>query len=136
MGLRTPDAQESEFRRRFGARVRELRERAGLTQGEAARLCGLSKVFFGTLERAVKSSTLETVEKVAHGLGVEAADLFRRDTPSGTRDDGPAERLARKVASLAQKADARKVERFERIAKVYFEADARSPKSRPARRRK
>ena len=61
----------------LGNRVRELRERQDLTQGQLARASSISKVFLGVVERGEKAATVESLEKIARGLQVEPVDLFR-----------------------------------------------------------
>ena len=67
-----------DIQRQFGARVRELRARAGLTQAELAGLCGraVEAQRVGELERGEQNATLKTVERLAKGLGCEPAELF------------------------------------------------------------
>jgi transcriptional regulator with XRE-family HTH domain len=107
---------------RFGMRVRELRERAGLSQGDLADASGISKVFLGVVERAEKSCGLESVEKIARGLNVEPGELFRFKGRAEAKGR-PAARMGRKVASLAVGASQAKLKRFVRIAKAFFEED-------------
>jgi len=102
-------------------RIRSLRERAGLTQKALAHASGLSGVFMGTIERAEKSASIETVEKVARGLGVPPFELLRFDSTPGDAD--PADRLARKIAGLARGEGEGKLRKFERLARVFFEPD-------------
>jgi transcriptional regulator with XRE-family HTH domain len=56
----------------FGARLRELRERAGLTQGGLAGLAGMSQAGISDLEqeRGGRRPSWETVQKLAKALGV------------------------------------------------------------------
>lgn len=105
----------------FGERVRRLRERAGLSQRDLARASGVSAVYLGTIERAEKGASIETIEKLARGLGVEPAELLRFDAPAGSPD--PVEKLARKIVGLARGANESKLDRFERVARAFFEAD-------------
>jgi transcriptional regulator with XRE-family HTH domain len=107
---------------RFGERIRELRERAGLSQADLADAADISKVYLGAVERAEKTSSLETVEKLARGLNMEPADLFAFKGRHEA-EHAPAARMGRKVASLAQGASEGKIARFERIAKLYFEEE-------------
>ncbi len=67
-----------DIQKAFGRRVRELRKRAGLTQAELAARCGRNMEMqrIGEIERGERNCTLETVEKLAKGLKVEAAELF------------------------------------------------------------
>ncbi len=67
-----------DIQQKFGQRVRELRTRAGLTQAKLAAKCGKAMEMqrIGEIERGERNCTLETVEKLAKGLKVEAAELF------------------------------------------------------------
>ena len=59
----------------FGLRVRELRVARGLTQEKLAALAGMHFTAIGHIERASRSSTLETVLKLAHALQVQPREL-------------------------------------------------------------
>lgn len=67
-----------EIKKEFGRRVRELRKRAGLTQAELAQRCGrnIEMQRIGEIERGERNCTLQTVERLAHGLTCEPAELF------------------------------------------------------------
>lgn len=124
--------REGGIKGQLGARVRQLRERAGLTQGDLANASGLSKVYLGTVERAEKGASVEVLEKLAHGLGVTPAELLRFGARAETAA-GPAEQLGKKVAALAKGASPGKLARFEVIARAYFE-DEDAPLPRQKRR--
>jgi transcriptional regulator with XRE-family HTH domain len=61
---------------RFGARLRELRERAGISQEESAHLAGLDRSYIGQVERGERNVSLVNIYKIARGLGVSPGDLF------------------------------------------------------------
>ncbi len=67
-----------DIRKQFGARVPELRARAGLTQAELAERCGqgVEMQRIGEIERGEQNCTLKTVERLAKGLRCEPAELF------------------------------------------------------------
>ncbi len=67
-----------DIQRQFGARVRELRNRAGLTQAELAQRCGrgVEMQRVGEIERGEQNCTLKTVHRLAKGLSCEPAELF------------------------------------------------------------
>ncbi len=67
-----------DIQKQFGARVRELRARAGFTQAELAQRCGQSVEMQrnGEIERGEQNCTLKTVQRLAKGLGCEPAELF------------------------------------------------------------
>jgi transcriptional regulator with XRE-family HTH domain len=123
MGADRVDAEHPrDLTSRFGRRVRELRERAGLSQGDLADASGISKVFLGVVERAEKSCGLESVEKIANGLNVDPVDLFRFKGPAEAKGR-PAARMGKKVASLAVGASMAKLKRFVKVAKLFFMED-------------
>lgn len=100
------------------ARLRELREAAGLTQGELADSAqGLSRAYLSEVERGEKSLGLETLGRLARALGVEPVELLR---PKRANEPGPEELLARQVAALARGKDKRTIEKFAAMAKIYF----------------
>lgn len=62
---------------KFGAVVRRLREKQGLTQEQLAELSGVSATYIGFVERGDNVPTLTVVLDLAAGLGISAADLLR-----------------------------------------------------------
>ena len=55
----------------FGARLRRLREAAGLTQEELAARAGLSRNAVGALERGIRKRPYpHTARSLAHALGL------------------------------------------------------------------
>lgn len=71
----------------FGAVVRELRIKAGLTQEQLGFEAGVRRTFVSVLELGQQQPTLTTIFKLAPALGVSAADLIERvdrriNTPS------------------------------------------------------
>jgi transcriptional regulator with XRE-family HTH domain len=60
----------------FGRRVRELRDREGLTQDHLAKLSGMQSSAIGRFERGTHDPRLSTVLAIAHGLGVSPGELL------------------------------------------------------------
>lgn len=109
----------------LGRRLRELRTARGLTQNQLAASAGeMSRVYLGALERGERSAGLETMQRLARGLGVDVVDLLRDVPPAGKAPRAnaptPQERLARVVEALARDADAGAIRKFEKLAKVFF----------------
>ena len=67
-----------DIQKQFGARVRELRARADLTQAELAERCGqgVEMQRIGEIERGEQNCTLKTIQRLAKGLRCEPAELF------------------------------------------------------------
>ncbi len=60
----------------FGKRIAVLRTAAGITQEELAFRCHLDRTYIGTIERGEKSATINTIDKLAKGLGVTMSQIF------------------------------------------------------------
>ncbi len=125
MGRPRTKPRATDIKGPLGDRICLLRQKAGMTQGDLAKASGVSKVFLGTVERGEKGASVETLEKLAKGLGVPPFDLLRFG--SGEGQGTPAERLGRKVAVLARAASEDKVARFEKIARLYFAEEPAAP---------
>jgi len=62
----------------IGVRVRELRERQGVSQEVLAATCGLHRTYIGLIERGERNLSLAVIEQIAAGLGVAVGDLFSK----------------------------------------------------------
>lgn len=62
--------------KRFGKMVEHIRKEKGLSQEELAFCAGISRSYMGVIERGEKSPSIDTIAKVAKGLGVSLGDLF------------------------------------------------------------
>jgi quercetin dioxygenase-like cupin family protein len=69
----------------FADRLKSLRELRGLSLRELARRTSLSASFLSQLERGTASPTLETMRRLADGLGVELPSLFSEDEHKSPR---------------------------------------------------
>jgi transcriptional regulator with XRE-family HTH domain len=66
----------TEIRKRFGARVRELRKEKGMLQGELADKVGIRESYVSDLENGKKEPCLDVINMLADGLGVSLRRLF------------------------------------------------------------
>lgn len=84
----------------FGRRVRQLRTALGVAQEAFAHSVGIDRSYFGSIERGRRNVSLEHVQKIADGLGVPPADLFRFDAlaeaGAGPHQDAPKSKPVRK----------------------------------------
>lgn len=65
------------IRNAMGGRIRELREKKGLTQQELAETVGVeSPSYISKIERGATSPSYELLGRIAHVLNVELKDLF------------------------------------------------------------
>jgi transcriptional regulator with XRE-family HTH domain len=72
-------AVDDEFKRRFGQRLRELRQARGLSQEKLAEQADLSVTYVSSLERGRYNPSLRNLMKLARALGCRVEDL----TPAG-----------------------------------------------------
>jgi ribosome-binding protein aMBF1 (putative translation factor) len=63
--------------KRFGSRVREARLKLGYSQEGFAELVGVHRTYVGMIERGEKNITLRNIERFAHALGLDIAELVR-----------------------------------------------------------
>lgn len=87
---------------RFKKRLRELRARRQWTQEKAAEACGVGYKLYQLYELGIKPNPgLLTLEKIAHGYGLDVSELLARRFP----------KLERSVRLSGRKATARKAKR-------------------------
>ena len=60
----------------LGNVLRKYREGRGLPQDEFARLCGISRAYYGRVERGEHSLTVERCQQISAALNIRLADLF------------------------------------------------------------
>jgi transcriptional regulator with XRE-family HTH domain len=64
------------LRERVAKNIIDRRNSIGLSQEHLARQAGLSRAYVGKIENARFSVTIDTIEKIAHALEVDADVLF------------------------------------------------------------
>ena len=60
----------------FGEILRKLREGRHMTQEEFAGLCGISRAYYGCIERGEHSATLELCQRISEATGLSFSELF------------------------------------------------------------
>ena len=70
-------ARRTDITRRFGGRVRELRQRAGLSQEDFAAKCDLDRTYISGIERGKRNVALRNVEAIAMAFGVSLSELLK-----------------------------------------------------------
>ena len=66
----------SPLRRRFGKRLRALRQATGLTQEEFADHCGFARTYMSRLETGGANPSLDALETLATALKLRLSELF------------------------------------------------------------
>lgn len=64
------------FRKRFGQRVKHLRQQRKLTQIELADALGFSRSYLAEVETGKRNPSLDNVKAIADGLRVSMSKLF------------------------------------------------------------
>ena len=64
------------LRKKFGARLREIRMQRRMTQEEFAEMIEVSVDFLSLIERGLNAPSFETLEGISKKLRVPVADLF------------------------------------------------------------
>lgn len=62
---------------KFGQKVREERQKQGLSQEELAAKAGVHRTYIGMIERAEKNITLTNIYKVAQALDIPISELTK-----------------------------------------------------------
>ncbi|WP_283124758.1 helix-turn-helix transcriptional regulator [Angelakisella massiliensis] len=71
----------SELTQIIGKRIRGFRQRQGLSQEALAERCGLHVTYIGQVERGEKNASMESIQKIAAGLGISLDRLFEKIEP-------------------------------------------------------
>ncbi len=61
--------------KKFGKRVRQLRDERGISQERLGELAKVHRTYVGMIERGEKNITLTNIEKIARALKIEIKDL-------------------------------------------------------------
>ena len=87
----------------LGNRIRTIRTTLGISQEELAIKSGISAAHLGQIERAEKSPTVETLDKVANALDVSIYDLFLFDEKiEDDNNNATLNKITAQLSSLSQ----------------------------------
>ena len=64
-----------DVRKKFGKRLRDLREERGWSQEEFADRAGLHRTYVSAVERGIRNPTLSVLEQLANALGLSMAGM-------------------------------------------------------------
>ena len=79
VGSVTDHANVPPYRALLGRNVKELRALRGIRQEELAAQIGMSRAYLSSIERGQKAATIDTIAKIAEGLGVPIIRLLEDD---------------------------------------------------------
>ena len=60
----------------FGNVLRKIREGRHFSQEQFAEICGISRAYYGRIERGEHSITLELCQKISDATGLSFSELF------------------------------------------------------------
>ena len=61
---------------KFGQRIRELRQKTGLSQEKFALMIGMDRIYFSSVESGKRNISLLNIKKIADGLEITVDKLF------------------------------------------------------------
>lgn len=75
--MRQYNKPDETLRRKFGARVRELRKKLGLSQEELGFKSNIHRTYIGAVERGEQNVSLDNIGRIAKHLKVSLSELFK-----------------------------------------------------------
>lgn len=60
----------------LGKRIRELRQKTGLSQEKFALKIGMDRTYFASVEAGKRNIAIVNIKKIADGLGVTLSEMF------------------------------------------------------------
>ena len=66
-----------DVRKKFGKRLRALREERGWSQEEFADRAGLHRTYVSAVERGIRNPTLSVLDRLADAFGISLTELVR-----------------------------------------------------------
>ena len=62
--------------RAFGNRIRELRQKTGLSQEKFALKISMDRTYYASVENGKRNISIKNIQKIANGLNISISDLF------------------------------------------------------------
>ncbi|HLY67599.1 MAG TPA: helix-turn-helix transcriptional regulator [Chloroflexota bacterium] len=92
-----------ELRQRFGRLVAAHRRQRNWTQDKLAAEAGISIDMVSRVEAGATGARFNTVAKLAEALGVDPAELFSSEVPSGAKQRAALTNLTARLAALSDR---------------------------------
>ena len=86
------------FRKNIGRAIRAQRHARGSSIEALAGKAGIDPAYLGAIERGDRNPTLDVVDRICVGLGIEPSDLLTRDV--SLSDEALRERISARLAEL------------------------------------
>ncbi len=65
------------IKEKLGKRIKELRNKTGLSQEKFALKINMDRTYFASVEAGKRNIAIVNIEKIANGLGVSLSELFK-----------------------------------------------------------
>lgn len=91
----------SQLRTRFGGLLKAHRIRMGMTQEALAERAGISTDMVSKIEGGSSGARFGVIEKLAAALGIDPAELFTSELPSGQLKNDAMVSLTSRLAALS-----------------------------------
>lgn len=66
-----------EITEEFGKRIRDLRQKKGLSQEKFALSIDMDRAYYASVERGKRNISIKNIKKIADGLGLSLEELFK-----------------------------------------------------------
>lgn len=63
--------------KRFGERIKELRNAKGMSQEKFALSIDMDRTYYASVESGKRNISINNIDKIAHGLGITLEELFK-----------------------------------------------------------
>ena len=67
----------SDISSKFGKKVKEIRLKKNMSQGDLAKVLGVHPTYISGIERGVRNMALKNIERLAKALGVAIEELVK-----------------------------------------------------------
>lgn len=65
------------IRKQLGTRIRELRQKTGLSQEKFALKINMDRTYFASVEAGKRNISIVNIQKIASGLEITLSELFK-----------------------------------------------------------
>ena len=108
------------IKKKFGVRLFQLRNAAGITQAKLAEITNLSVDSISRIERGERAPSLESIEKISVALKLNASELLNFDNEEiAALSEIPSESL--ELWKLLKSKRPKQVKKITEIAKIVLE---------------
>ena len=114
-GMKRP-VRDKKLAEAFGARLYDLRRGAGLSQERLAHNSGMSVPVVSGLERGIRQPSLQSLTKLAAGLGVSVEDLVRGLDRGSPTNENEISRVAQAMRGMSRRDAAKAARAVEAMA--------------------